>query len=214
MEIVEIQAESRPAAGRRVCRRLRREGKLPAVLYGRGEDNVMLTLDQLEMEHLISSHTFVARVSWDGRSEDVQIKDFQYDALGDHLLHVDFVRISLTEKLTVAVPIETEGDPVGVEAGGVLTQELYELEIECLPTNIPDQLVIQIGHLEINDTARVEEIELPEGVTTEVDPDTVVVVVAPPVEEEEEEEMPEDILAEPELIGREAEEEEELEEED
>ncbi len=211
MDIAEVQASPREAGNSRVARRLRKQALVPAVLYGRKQGNVLLSLHRDEIEKLIRAHTAIVQVVRDGQSDSTQIREVQYDALGDHVLHVDFLRISLTEVVTVSVPVETHGDAPGVAAGGLLELRMHELEVECLPTAIPEMLRVEVGMLEIADGVRVAQVEFPEGVTPTADPDAVVVVVSPPVGEEEEEEE-EGLLggaaAEPEVIGRVAGEEE------
>jgi large subunit ribosomal protein L25 len=209
MDIAEIQARPREARGTRGCKRLRKQDLIPAVIYGHGEPNVLLSLRRADIDKLIEDHQFIVQVDWDGKRESAQIRELQYDALGDHIVHVDFVRISLTENVTVSVPVEAHGDAAGVDEGGTLELHLHELEIECLPMAIPERLRVEVGHLGINDAVRIGEIQLPEGVAAVGDPEEVVVSVAPPVEiEEEEAEGLAVEAAEPELIGRPPEDEE------
>jgi large subunit ribosomal protein L25 len=120
------------------------------------------------------------------------------------------MRISLTEAVTVSVPVETHGDAAGVEEGGILDVIMHELEVECLPTAIPEKVRVEVADLGIGDSVRVADMVLPEGVVATAEPEAVVVVVAPPAEEEEEEVagLAEEGL-EPEVIGREEEEAEE-----
>ena len=214
MDIPTIQAEPRDAQGTRPCRRLRRQGYVPAVMYGRGEGNIMLTLDEHDVEQLIDRHALIWMVELDGQTTPVQIKEVQYDALGEQVLHADLGRISLDETVTVAVSVETEGEAIGVrEEGGLLEIILHELDVECLPTDIPESISADVSELAIGDDLRVGELTFPEGVEPVDEPDTVVVTCTPPMEmvsEEEEEELAEEFMAEPEVIGAEEEEEEEL----
>jgi large subunit ribosomal protein L25 len=210
MDILEIEAKPRDARGTVACNRLRRQDLVPAVLYGHGESNVLLSMKRRELEHVIEGHNFIVCIAWDGQQDNAQVREIQYDALGDHIVHVDFMRISLTETVTVSVPVETHGDAAGVAEGGILDVIMHELEIECLPTAIPESIRVEVAELGIADSLRVADISLPEGVTATADPEAVVVNVAPPAEEEEEEVagLAEEGL-EPEVIGREEGEEEE-----
>ncbi len=210
MDIAEIEARPREVRGSRACRRLRHQGLIPAIIYGRGQPNVLLTLREQDVEELVEEHAFIVQVGWDGVQENAQIKDVQYDAFGDEIVHVDLVRISLTERIVVAVPVETHGDAVGVSEGGVLETVQHELEVECLPMAIPDSIMVEVAELAIGDNLTVGDLRFPEGVEPVTEADTVVVTVVPPSELEEEEEEAEELLLEPELIG--AEEEEEAEE--
>jgi large subunit ribosomal protein L25 len=208
MEIHELQAEPRTEQGSRACRRLRREGLIPAVLYGRGQENVVLSVRVADIETLLEEHAHIVRLVWDGHQDNAQIRDVDYDALGDNILHLNLVRISMSETVTVSIPVDLHGEPAGVTEGGVMELLQYAVEVECLPTAIPDEIRVEVGQLAIGDSLRIEDIVFPEGVTPTEDPEAVVVVIVPPEEEEEEEEAPEELLAEPEVIGRAAEEEE------
>lgn len=214
MDVHEIEARPREVRGSRACRRLRRQDLVPAVLYGRGQPNLLLTLRAKDVEELLAERAMILEVSWDGQQETAQLKDIQFDAFGDEILHVDLTRISLDEAITVNVPVETHGDPVGVEEGGIMELVQYGLDVECLPTQIPDSVTVEVSELNIGDNLTVGDLTFPEGVTPVARPDLVVVTVVPPPEEEEEEEAPEELIAEPELIGREPEEAEELAEEE
>ena len=212
MDIPTIEAQPREEHGSRVCRRLRRRGLVPAVMYGRGEPNVLLSLQEQEIEDLMEQHTLIFQVQWDGQKEPVQIKEIQYDALGEEVLHTDLGRISLDETVQVSVAVETQGEAVGVaDEGGVLEVILHEMDVECLPTEIPENIEADVSELAIGDDLRVRDLVLPEGVEAMPDPNTVVVTCVPPMEmvsEEEEEELAEEFMAEPEVIGAEEEEEE------
>jgi large subunit ribosomal protein L25 len=216
MDIQEIQALPRDSSGTAASRRLRREGRMPAVMYGHGEGSASISVDAVEMEQAIHDHNLILCVNIDGEEQNVQIKDLQFDYLGDRIIHVDLVRINLDEKIVVNVPVHTEGDPVGVEdEGGVLQLRQHALEVECLPTNIPESVDLNVEEMHLHDTLLIRDIEFPEGVEPVGDPDTAVVVITTPTEEVEEEEELEaaTLMAEPEVIGREEEEEEEMPEE-
>ncbi len=206
MEITEIKARPRDERGSRACSRLRNQNLIPAVLYGRGAPNVLLTLRRADVRRLVEENAVLVQVIWDGQADNAQIKEIQYDALGDVIQHVDLARISLTETVTVNVPVETHGEAAGEAAGGVLELVMRSIEVECLPTAIPDQIDVEVEALEIGDNLTVGELSFPEGVTPVTDAGTVVVTVVPPLELTEEEEEPEELVLEPELIGREVEE--------
>lgn len=204
MDILEVEAKPREARGTGACNRLRKQDLVPAVLYGHGEPNVLLSMKRREVEDLVDDHNFIVCIAWDGQRDNAQMREIQYDALGDHIIHVDFMRISLTETVTVSVPVETHGEAAGVSEGGILDVIMHEMEVECLPMAIPERIRVEVEELEIGDSLRVQDVVLPEGVTAVADPEMVVVNVAPPTEEEEEEVagLAEEAL-EPEVIGRE-----------
>ena len=218
MEIPTVKAVPREERGRRECNRLRRKGLVPANMYGRGKPNEELSIAYNSVQSFLEDHILIFNVQKNGDQTPVQLLEVQYDSLGDEILHVDLGRISMSETVEVAVAVETKGDPVGVrEEGGVLELIQHELVVECLPGSIPEQITVDVSEMSIGDDVRVEDLELPEGVTPVDDPDSVVVVCAAPMEmvtEEDEEMLEEDVMAEPEVIGAEEEEEEEWEEEE
>jgi large subunit ribosomal protein L25 len=213
MDIHEIDARARETRGSRACRRLRRQGLVPAVIYGHGEPTVLLSVRRSDVEELLREHAVIVSVKWDSRAESAQLKAAQLDALGDHVLHLDFVRISLTETVTVSVPVDVHGEPPGVDEGGVLELRLHELEVQCLPAAIPEGIRVEVGELQIGESLRIGDVRFPEGVEPTGEPEAVVVTVTAPMateeEEEEAEEFPLEAAAEPEVIGRRAAEEEE-----
>ena len=205
MEVHEIAAQPRNVSGSPACRRLRKQELVPAVLYGHGEPNVMLALPNEAILKALHERALVLKVVWDGKEDTAQIKEVQYDAVGDNLLHVDLARISLTEKLTVTVPVKTHGEPRGVAEGGVLELQEFELDIECLPTDIPENIRVEVAGLGIGESLTIADLVFPEGVTPTGEPEMVVVSVVEPIEEPvAAEAAPEQLLAEPEVIGREA----------
>jgi large subunit ribosomal protein L25 len=212
MEIPTIKVWPREEKGTRPCRRLRRRGLVPPVLYGRGEPNVLLSVQEAALEKLLAQHSLIVRVEWNGQGDPAQIKEIQYDYLGERIIHADFGRISLTETVQVAVPIETHGESVGVKEGGVLELVMHEIEVECLPTNIPENIRVEIAALKIGDDLRIRDLPLPEGMRAMGAPDAVVLMVASPTVVEEQAAPEEEVVAEPELIGKPAVEEEEPEE--
>ncbi|MFW6163669.1 MAG: 50S ribosomal protein L25 [Planctomycetota bacterium] len=217
MERVTLQAEKRHEVGSRAARRLRAEGIMPAVLYGHRRGTVHLSIPARDFERLLHDGIRLLDLEIGGTVEPAIIKDIQYDALGDDLLHADFARVAMDEKLTVSIPVELHGTPKGVEAGGVLDHALMDVEVSCLPADIPDHVTVEVSHLEIGDTIHLRELQPPPGVEFLEDDEAAVASVHPPMEIEEPEEgaevVEEAIGAEPEVIGREEEEEPELEEE-
>ena len=212
MDIPTVEAWPREERGSRACRRLRRRGLVPAVMYGRDEPNVLLSLQEKELENLLRQHTLILQVQWDGQTTPVQIKEVQFDELGEQVLHADLGRISLDETVQVSVSVDTQGEAIGVrEEGGVLEVILHEIQVECLPMEIPESIEADVSELAIGDDLRVRDLALPESIEAVPDPSTVVVTCVPPMEmvsEEEEEELAEEFMAEPEVIGAEEEEEE------
>jgi len=206
-----IKAKKREETGKHASRRLRREGLIPAVMYGSDTENQILTVDAGELEHIIEERERMVEVRVGRKKQPAMIKEVQFDHLGLHIQHVDFEGISLTEKLTLEVPIETHGTAVGVRNGGVLDVPYKHVRVECLPADMPNEITVEIGELEIGGTVTVADLPVPEGVEILDDPETVVVAIHQPreLEEEVEEEALEEQMAEPEVITARREEEEE-----
>lgn len=207
MEQTKLGARPREAASSNEARRLRREGHLPAIVYGGDRESRPILVEHREvLEILQSEHgeNTILELSVEGQkgSEVVMIHDYQVDPLGTQLLHADFVRISLTEIGEFDVPIEVEGVPQGVKEGGVLDHILREIKVRCLPTDIPDEIRVDVEELEIGDSLHVSELVIPDNVEVLEEPERTVVSVVPPMKEEEIEPEPEELLgvAEPELI--------------
>ena len=197
---------SRETLGTRHSRRLREQGLVPGIIYGHGEPNTPVSIRSHDIEVVVQHGEQLIRAELDGREENFLIKDVQYDYLGQHILHVDLTRVRLDERVEVTVPIVLRGTAVGVEnEDGVLAQHLTQLTIECVVTEIPDELRVAVTELHVNESLRVADLDLPEGVKAMEDPETMVASVTV-VAEEEVAPAAEAAEAEPELIGEEKEE--------
>ena len=204
MEHTTLQATKRQETGSRAARRLRREGLVPAVLYGHGRDTVHLSVPLKEFDHLRHGGARLLDLEIGGTVEPAVVKDLQYDSLGDAVLHVDFARVAMDETITVTVPVELHGLAKGVTSGGILDHVIVDIEVSCLPGNIPGNIRIEIADLDIGDVVHIRDIDAPEGVEFLQDPDAPVVTIHPPVaaaEEEAVEEVELEAEAEPEVIG-------------
>lgn len=191
-EQIKLSATSRTEKGKGVAKRLRREGKLPAVVYGHKTDPIALTIDSKQLLKLIvegkSEHKLFA-LSIEGNGtpleKTVMIKELQIDPLKRNFLHVDFFEVAMDEEITLSLVIKLVGEAPGVEMGGMLQQVRREIEIRCLPTQIPDTVEIDVSALNIGDSVHLNDIQLPEGVKVLDDADlTIATVLAPTVEKE------------------------------
>ncbi len=214
-----LTAQPRSDVGKGVSRKLRASGRIPAVVYGHGEQTRKLTVDAHEFDRLLATvriENTLIDLSIEGERAPVKalVREVQTHAYRDHVLHVDFYQIHAGEALTVEVPIRLVGSAAGVRAGGIMQHALIALEIRCLPDQIPEMIEVDVSSLEIGDSIHVADLTLPSGVEVQVDLDRSVCSVIPPtvvpVEAEVAEAAPTE-EAEPEVIGRgkEAEEEEE-----
>jgi len=198
----------REKLGSRAARRLRDQGLVPGIVYGHGEPNVPVSVNRHDIELAVQHGERLLKAEVDGREDNFLIKDVQYDYLGHHIIHVDLARVRLDERVHVTVPIVLRGTPVGVDSeGGVLTQHLDELECECLVTDIPEELRVQVSELHVDDVLRVADLELPQGMRALTDPETVVASVTVVAEEEVAPAPEAEAPAEPEVIGEKKEEE-------
>ena len=209
-----ISARSREGRGKGAARQARREGRIPGVLYGHGEDSVPLSVDANELQRLVHTisieNTIVDLDLGSGEPYKVLIRELQRHPFRDEFVHIDFFHVAMDEQIHVEVPIVLIGTPTGVKnKGGVLDHQLRELEVFCLPGSIPEKIELEVSHLDIGDSIHVSDIQLPDvEILTDLDR-SVVAVLAPTVIEVEE--VAEEAPTEPEVIGRgkEAEEEEE-----
>jgi large subunit ribosomal protein L25 len=208
-ETTVLEAETRTKHGSHYADRLRKQGKIPAVLYGHKEATVSLAVNRDELAKAIRKGARVLDLKTDGETQKALVNEIQWDHLGLELVHVDFKRVDIHERIHVTVPIEIRGIAPGVTAGGVLDQPIHALHIECLALAIPQSIRVNIGELQIDGVIHVSDLHLPEGVKALDDPDAVVVHVKQPVvEAEAAPAAPAAETAEPEVIGRKAAEEE------
>ncbi len=203
-QTAQVSAEVRSELGSRANRRLRLAGKLPGVIYGHKEAIVPVTLPKKEVVKHLDHGTHLFDLTLSGKSEKVLIKDVQYDHLGMDVLHVDFARVSLDEKVEVTVQLELKGTPKGEEEGGVLTQMVAELEVECLVTDIPDMIRHNVSEMGIDSDLLIKDLKLPPGVRCLQDEDLMLAQVRV-IEEEVAVPAEGEASAEPEVIGRKAE---------
>ncbi len=208
-----LDAQKREGSGTRAAERLRKQGRIPAVVYGHKEATVSLSVGRDDLLSALRHGARVVDLKTDGSAETALIREVQWDHLGKEVLHVDFARVSKDERIHVEVRIELRGIAPGVTAGGVLDQPLHTVEIECLAVSIPESIRVNVGELQIDGAIHVRDLHLPEGVVALTDADAVVVHVAPKqAEPEAAAAAPAAGAAEPEVIGRKAGEEEGAEE--
>lgn len=211
-EKVVLKAKRREAVGKAATRALRRAHFVPAVLYGKSTDTVALALEQRAFETVLRAGANVVLTLQieDGkkpREQTVIIKDVQHDPVSDAIEHVDLHAISLTERIKVEVPVYAKGEAAGVKEGGVLDVVHHEVEVECLPTDIPERIDVDVSALMIGEAVHARELPIPAGVTCLLAADEVVIAVHAPRKEEVL--APAEAPAEPEVVGKEKKEKEE-----
>jgi large subunit ribosomal protein L25 len=207
MQDVKVQAEAREEFGKNASRRLRKKGRIPGVLYGRGMEAMALSVDPKDVVRILTSDTgrnTIFKLTVGSDSRDVLIRDYQLDPLKGNLIHADFHAIAMDEVMVFEVPIELVGVSKGVkEEGGVLDFVLRQVEVECLPADVPDHIRVEVESMEIGDAVRVGNLQVDSSkIKVLSDPDLVVITLVPPHVEKEPEVTLEETEAEPEVIRR------------
>ena len=193
MEELKITASVRDGKGKNFCKSLRKQGQIPGVVYKGGKDTLAVYVDKKQLWHALhttAGENAIITLNFAKDKEKDQktviVKEIQLDPVKELFLHVDFYEISLTEKVRVKVPVTVKGEAPGVkEDGGVLSQTMWELEVECMAKDIPDHIDVFVDMLKMNDAIHIKEVKIPEGVVLIGDPEQVVVGVNPPQAEEE-----------------------------
>ncbi|MBN2318722.1 MAG: 50S ribosomal protein L25 [Acidobacteria bacterium] len=185
-----IEAQMRTPGGKNVNRRLRKSGIIPAVIYGPKKQPMAISVDPLIIQGILHSetgHNTIFTLDVDGsKQNNAMVKDYQLDPVQGDLIHVDFIQIAMDRRLELSVNIELVGEPEGVKIeGGIMDFVTRSIEVECLPSDIPESIKVDVSPLKINDYIRVKNIEMDSKVKILSDPDVVVVTIIPPVKEEE-----------------------------
>lgn len=187
MEKITLSAEKREATGKGAARSLRREGVIPAVLYG-GGDSMPIKINRKELSKFIRStagEQVMVNIKFsDGEDRRALVKDYQVDPISGELLHTDFFEVSLTEELRVTVHVTTTGEPIGVKRdGGLLQHGIRELEIQCFPDKIPGHIDVDVSGLERGKSIHVSDLSLGEDIKILTDPSELIAIVSAPVVE-------------------------------
>jgi len=165
---------------------LRREGLIPGILYYAGETNVNISVDKLVLYRALQSGQHIFEIELDGDTQFTMIKELQYHPVTDEVLHIDLMRVRRSEKMTIFVPLVLVGEAVGVKEGGILSQSMTQIEISCFPTDVPDQIELNIDDLEMNSSKSVTDITLDnEDIEILSAKELNIVSVHPPAAEEE-----------------------------
>jgi large subunit ribosomal protein L25 len=183
LEIHTVKAQTRSTAGKGSSRSLRREGKIPAILYGSDIENVALSVSNYDMEHLFKkvsySQALLNLVVENGQSFEkmVMIKEIQADPVSHQYLHIDFYEVRMDRKITATVPVVLKGTAKGIINGGIVQNIRRELEVECFPADIPKNIIIDISDLDIGDAIHVEDIKLEGDIEIPYDVNFAIVTV-------------------------------------
>ncbi len=196
-----LEAEVREHTGSKAVRKVRKQGKIPAIVYGHKQEPVAISLDEHDfIEGLHHGHRLID-VQMGKKKQKMIVKELQYDHLGRNIIHADLMRVDMSETIRVTVPIELKGTAAGTHEGGIVEEHADHLEIEAKVTDIPEVIVVSIKDVHVGDALHAGQIELPAGVKLISSPDTILItchlVAAAKTTEELEEETP----TAPEIIG-------------
>ena len=181
-----LEIENRKSVGKKASKLIRRDGKIPSVLYYKGEKPVSISIDRQLLNQAIKSDQRIYEVEIDSESQYVMIKEAQYHPITDEIIHVDFMRVRRSEKMTISVPITLVGKPAGVTEGGILSQSMTQIEISCFPTNVPESIEVNVDHLDINSSVSVGDVTVDdEDIEIISASDLSIASVIPPAVEEE-----------------------------
>ena len=207
LEEVVLQVKMRKEVGSKHSVILRREGRLPAIVYGHKQEPEAISVDLHDFtEHLHHGHRFF-KVKMGKKTATLLVKELQYDHLGKDIIHADLVRVDLTESVKVSVSIELKGTSAGSHEGGIVDEHLDHLEIECKVTDIPETIVVSIKELGIGDAIHASDVELGEGIKLVTDPNALLLTCHLVAAAKSTEELEEELPAGPEVITEKAEEE-------
>jgi len=180
-----LPIEIRTGSGASLARELRRNGKIPANYYYRGEANQNLAIDKKVFNHAIHSGQQVFEVDINNETIYITIKDIQYHSVTEEVMHVDLMRIRRTEKMTFSIPLVLQGDAVGIDEGGIVAQVAATIDVECFPNDVPESITVDISGLEFNSAMAAEEIVLPMDTVLVSAENTTIVTCNPPKAEVE-----------------------------
>ncbi|SVC71468.1 uncharacterized protein METZ01_LOCUS324322 [marine metagenome] len=189
----QLTLTERKEKGGRSSRILRKNGIIPANYYYKGEENISLSIVKIELLKSLRSGHRIFKVNLRGATQYVMLKEIQYHPVTDDIIHIDLMRIRRDEKMTISVPLVLEGTATGVKEGGVMMQNLTSIEINCLPADVPEQIVVDISNLEMHASLNVEDLEVSEELEILTSGNLTVVSCQPPKEEVEEEPEEEEV---------------------
>ena len=195
MEQIQVEAFIRNQSGKGAARTLRRSGQIPAVFYGPETQPISLYIRQMDLEKIFKKHSgenlfFQVHLKGEHQEESrtAMLKELQKDPVSRAYLHLDFYEVSLTKELEVEVGLRLVGKSKGVEKGGILQEARRDLQIRCLPRNIPEYIEVDVSGLDIGDSIHVRDLKLDEALSILNDPQTTLVTIVPPIEEKAAEE--------------------------
>ncbi len=210
MQEITLSAKKRELTTKGAVNQLRRDSQIPGIFYIKGSTPVSISVHENALRPFVyTSETHLAKLEIEGEgTHQAILKDVQFDPVTDRVIHFDFLGLSADQKLELQIPIVFNGQPIGVRDGGVIQHNLHKLDIECLPINIPDHIALEIGHLKLGDSIHVRDLKL-ENITIKTPAEVSIVAVSLPRAQAEAAAEPGAAPAEPEVISKGKQEEEE-----
>ena len=153
-----LDIETRESVGKKSTKAIRKDGMIPSTLYFKGDEPESIAIDKIKLYQALKSDQRVYEVELGGESQYVMVKAVQYHPVTDEIIHLDFMRVRRSEKMTIFVPLVLVGKPIGVVEGGILSQALNQIEISCFPTNVPDQIEVNVDKMELNSSISVADV--------------------------------------------------------
>ena len=203
-----LNVKVRESRGTAKARRTRNAGEIPAVLYGHGEANICLSVPQAQVARAMRQGTHLVQLEGDVKDQAL-LKEIQWDSLGVNVLHLDLTRVKAGELVELTITVELRGEAPGINKGGVVSHLVHEVDIRCTPAAIPEKIEVNINELDLERSICASELDVPEGVELLLDPETIIVSCLEAKAEAEAEEEGAVGGAEPEVIGRKEEDEDE-----
>tara|TARA_B100000029_G_scaffold516781_1_gene634129 strand:- start:3139 stop:3795 length:657 start_codon:yes stop_codon:yes gene_type:complete len=177
-----LELEKRKNIGYQISRDLRKKGFIPGVFYAADQEPVTFSIEKRHLYFALQSQSHIYSIDIDGKSRHAIFKEIQYHPVTEEILHVDLFGVSLRDKITLSVPIILEGEPSGVKTGGIMNQNITEVEIQCLATKVPDAIHVNVEELELGDSVHVSDLSIEDGEIL-TNPEITVVSVQAPREE-------------------------------
>ena len=192
-----LDIENRDSVGKKSTKEMRKKGKVPSTLYFKGEEPESIAVEKLKLYQALKSDQRIYEVELKGESQYVMVKAVQYHPVTDEILHLDFMRVRRSEKMTISVPLVLVGKPIGVTEGGILSQVLNQIEISCFPTNVPEQIEVNIDEMELNSSISIADVSYDDDEVEIISAEDInVASIAAPAAEEEITEADADDVAE------------------
>ena len=196
-----LKAEIRNQTGSKAAVRVRQQGQIPAIVYGHKREPVAISVNAHDFVEGLHHGNRLMDMQIDNKPQKVIVKDLQYDHLGKDIIHADLMRVSVTEMVTVTIPVELKGTAKGAEGGGIIQEHMDRLEVECKVTDLPESIVVSVKDIDVGDSLHARDVKLPDGVKLASDTDILILTCSLVAASKSTEELEEEAPAAPEVIG-------------